>query len=210
MFCPLCKAEYRQGITTCSDCEVPLVPLLPPTESAEASSFDKGRLETLWEGDDLALHASLLEALDAAKIPYFNKPLSVYPGVRRADPFPVQPLTLFGYKVAVLSSNFPAAKQILEKLLDEEPKDEMELPDQPVGSIPQPQLGAASAQESTQEVWRGQDEEFARFLQDALRENDLCLRADSSAGDIVIFVTPRDASRAQEILRELKEASPPQ
>lgn len=210
MFCPLCKAEYRLGVSTCSDCEVALVPSLPTEEGVEASHLQKGRLEPLWEGDDLALHASLLEALDAAKIPYFNKPLSVYPGVRRADPFPVKPLALFGYKVAVLSSHFPAAKEILEKLLDQEPKDELELPDQPDRSVAQPQPGAAHDEEPTQEVWRGEDRAFARFLQDALRENDMSLLADSSGDETVISVRPSEASRAREILRELQEASPPQ
>lgn len=212
MFCPVCRAEYRQGITTCSDCEVALVPALPPARSAEVSPAEKGRLEPLWEGDDLALHASLLEALDTAKIPYFNKPLSVYPGVRRADPFPVQPLTLFGYKVAVLSSDFQAAKQILEKLLDQEPRDEMELPEQPesisAGASSEDRTGRD--EEPTAEVWRGRDQEFSRFLQDALRENDMRLRTDRSGDATVVLVRPSDAPRAREILRELREASPPQ
>jgi hypothetical protein len=29
MFCPLCRSEYREGFTECSDCGVPLVPELP-------------------------------------------------------------------------------------------------------------------------------------------------------------------------------------
>jgi len=187
------------------------VPSLPPAESAEPSPIGKGRLEPLWEGDDLALHTSLLDALDAAKIPYFNKPLSVYPGVRRADPFPVQPLTLFGYKVAVLSSDFRAAKQILEKLLDQEPKDEMELPAEPEPSVSEspPRTPSDEAEEPTVQVWRGNDEDFAHFLQDALRENDMPLRTDDLADETAVFVRPSDAARAQEIVRELREASPP-
>ena len=211
MFCPLCKAEYRPGITTCSDCEVALVPSFP-SEKTEESPITKGRLEPLWEGDDLALHASLLDALDAAKIPYFNKPLSIYPGVRRADPFPVQPLTLFGYKVAVLSSDLPRAQLILDKLLDQEPKDELELPAGPETSPNEPQryVGSSEEAEPTVEVWRGQDEEFSRFLQDALRENDLPLRSEAHPTETAVYVRPSDAARAKEILRELKEASPPQ
>lgn len=208
MFCPLCKAEYRKGFTTCSDCEVALVSELP-AENVDASSSSKGPLLPLWEGDDLALHSSLLEALDAARIPYFSKPLSVYPGVRRADPFPVQPLTLFGYKVAVLSSDFPGAKQILEKLLDQEPKDELELPEQPESAAGSSENRAASDEAPTSEIWRGQDKEFSQFLQDALRENEMPLRADAFGPDTVVSVRPSDAPRAREIVRELTEGAPP-
>ena len=30
MFCPICRAEYRAGFETCSDCQVALVDELPP------------------------------------------------------------------------------------------------------------------------------------------------------------------------------------
>jgi hypothetical protein len=72
----------------------------------------------LWEGDDLALFKSLLGELEATGIRYFDQPLSVYPGVRRWDQFPVQPITRFGYQVAVLSSELGSARQILGKLLE--------------------------------------------------------------------------------------------
>ena len=29
MFCPLCKAEYREGFTKCADCDVELIENLP-------------------------------------------------------------------------------------------------------------------------------------------------------------------------------------
>jgi hypothetical protein len=29
MFCPICKCEFREGFTTCSDCNVSLVEALP-------------------------------------------------------------------------------------------------------------------------------------------------------------------------------------
>jgi hypothetical protein len=35
MFCPKCKAEYREGIFKCSECNINLVPELPPEESVE-------------------------------------------------------------------------------------------------------------------------------------------------------------------------------
>ena len=210
MFCPVCKAEYRKAITTCPDCEVGLVPALPKIEDADQASMAKGALVPLWEGDDLALHTSLLEALDAAKIPYFSKPLSIYPGVRRADPFPVQPLVQFGYKVAVFSADFSAAKEILDELLDEEPKDAMELPEQPEAAVSGPEVAAGRDEQPILEIWRGADQEFFRFLQDALRENEIPTGAEAIGSENVVFVRPSDAPRTKEIIRELNEASPPQ
>ena len=32
MFCPKCKAEYREGFTVCADCNIPLVKEKPPEE----------------------------------------------------------------------------------------------------------------------------------------------------------------------------------
>ena len=68
MFCPECRSEFREGFTTCVECEVPLVSELPPEE-------DEHRGESLVTvygvGDpgDLALAKSLL---DDAGIPHFE------------------------------------------------------------------------------------------------------------------------------------------
>jgi hypothetical protein len=35
-FCPLCRAEYREGFTLCADCYVELVDELPPDEEESA------------------------------------------------------------------------------------------------------------------------------------------------------------------------------
>ncbi len=35
MFCPVCRSEYREGVTRCPDCGVALVDRLPPEEKEE-------------------------------------------------------------------------------------------------------------------------------------------------------------------------------
>jgi len=35
VFCPKCRYEYKPGVTTCPDCEVPLVPELPAETEPE-------------------------------------------------------------------------------------------------------------------------------------------------------------------------------
>ena len=71
----------------------------------------------LWSGDDLALHASLLEELKTEEVPYFDRPIGNYS--RRAFPnrFPASGVPLFGFEVSVFSSDSERAKAILERIV---------------------------------------------------------------------------------------------
>ncbi len=63
MFCPKCKAEYREGFTTCSDCQVLLVPELSPEE--EGPEFvDYEEILATFNPFDIALIKSLLDPED--------------------------------------------------------------------------------------------------------------------------------------------------
>lgn len=69
MFCPLCKAEYRQGVTRCSDCEVDLVETLPPESTESAPEFvDYKEVLATFNPMDIAFIKSVL---DAGHITYF-------------------------------------------------------------------------------------------------------------------------------------------
>jgi hypothetical protein len=59
MFCPVCKSEYREGFTKCSDCDVDLVRQLAEDSEAKAP---------LWAGQDASVRSAICEKLDAAKI----------------------------------------------------------------------------------------------------------------------------------------------
>ena len=65
MFCPLCKAEYRQGFTQCSDCHIALVATLHEAQSVP--------VECLWDGSDRAECNRILTGLMNADIPYFSR-----------------------------------------------------------------------------------------------------------------------------------------
>ena len=181
---------------------------LPKVENESRVSERKGPLVPLWEGDNLALHTSLLQALDAARIPYYTNPLGIYPGVRRSDQFPIQPLMRFGYKVAVLRSDSPAAEKILNELIEEGPKD-LVLSDEagPVSTFP---LASNTDEPPSFEIWSDEDKNFADFLVAALTENQITLRSDIEDHENRIFVRPSDSARAKEIVRELTDSSPPQ
>ena len=66
MFCPQCRSQYREGFTTCSDCNVPLVSELPPQSEADFVEY-KEVLSTN-SPSDRALISSIL---DAEGITYF-------------------------------------------------------------------------------------------------------------------------------------------
>jgi hypothetical protein len=73
MFCPECKAEYRPGVSQCSDCDVELVEGLSQSDISAANELTCGNLETMksvWTGNDQARCVSLCERLRLAGIPF--------------------------------------------------------------------------------------------------------------------------------------------
>lgn len=167
-----------------------------------------GSLHILWEGEDLALFENLLDALEGAGIRYFDQPLGIYPGVRRRDPFPVQPLARFGYQVAVLSSDLRRAREILGKLLDEEPQD-VELPAQDE-EWSEKAAATVTQEDLTCEVWSGGDESLAEFVKSALKENGMPIRLENPDNRTQIYVAAGNEARAREIVKEVVEGAPPE
>jgi hypothetical protein len=75
MFCPVCKAEYREGFARCADCDVDLVSELPAGAIVSAEPVDPGDPEedpfcSFWKGDDPRVHAELCELLGEQGIPH--------------------------------------------------------------------------------------------------------------------------------------------
>jgi hypothetical protein len=71
MYCPKCKAEYREGFTECADCEISLVPELPGLGSKEEQAFlDLEEVLSTANPGEIALIKSLLEA---ENIPYLTQ-----------------------------------------------------------------------------------------------------------------------------------------
>src|ERR1700685_707004 len=139
-------------------------------ELMAASLGPEGSLVMLWAGEDPALASSLLEELEAAAIPFVDRPTGDDHVPPSADILPIDWKTKFGFEVAVPSSKVAAAEKILEKLLDEEPAN-IEIPanesSEPAEVKPS-HLGAASCA-----VWSGSDEARAGFLSQALKENEI-------------------------------------
>jgi len=163
----------------------------------------------LWAGEDPALHSALLEELEAAGIPYIDKPTGDDEIAPAADVLPIDWKAKFGFEVAVPSSNLGAAEKILEKLLDEEPVD-MEIPaEDEAGPAAETVPGHLSA--ATRAVWTGAggEQERAEFLSEALKENEIPCRVEVHGSETTLYVPPEEEMLAREIIREIVEGAPP-
>ncbi len=62
MFCPKCKTEYREGFSRCADCDIDLIPELPPEPEPEPSEeyVDLINIKTYSSRHDAELAKSFL------------------------------------------------------------------------------------------------------------------------------------------------------
>jgi hypothetical protein len=68
VFCPLCKAEYREGFTRCSNCGTQLVASLGSSETSARA----GAPVLAWRGDDPVALSRVLAALQEAQVPSYQ------------------------------------------------------------------------------------------------------------------------------------------
>ena len=168
----------------------------------------QGSLVVLWAGEDPAVHTSLVESLDAVGIPYKDLRLGDDQVAPTADPLPIDWKPRFGFELAVLSGDLPAARQILEKILGEEPQD-LEIPAQGGAASPEPALTGTTELNPTLEVWAGEDDRIAQFLTSAMQENEIPIHLESLGNQTRIYVSSANEARAREIVREVTEGAPP-
>lgn len=113
MFCPQCKAEYRFGFTTCSDCGVDLVEYLDDDATTPAPTLDgdPNAMETLWAGTRDFTRQTIERALEATGIKYEVDGVEsqLMPAFR-------DPIT----RIQVRRGDFPAAVQAIQHVGGEE------------------------------------------------------------------------------------------
>ncbi len=173
------------------------------------SEFGKeGSFVILWAGESPSVHVNLLEKLEANGIDFDDKVLGDDSVAPTADPLPIDWKPRFGFEVAVLTSDYPAAKELLEKVLDKAPED-LEIPAQPEVVDPASKAYKANDAPANVQVWKGTDAKLAQFLTSALDENNLVARASAEAGSTIIYVAEGNETRAREIVREVTQGAPP-
>ena len=123
MYCPKCKSEFQSWVSSCPDCDVALVPELPPEPPHDAVE-----VKTLLDTSDPDLLPVLLGALRAAGIPYWTS------GESTMDLWPIGqadgrvPSSLISTSVLVPADRYEEALAILEtpaQVVDVEPGEEL-------------------------------------------------------------------------------------
>ena len=121
MYCPLCKAEYRQGFSRCSDCQVALV---ATQEEANSVAVDR-----LWTGDDRRKMEKILNGLMDAEVPFRSKE------TLKAQPWPwlsillfrfMRPRPTFEFYIDIFDKDRARSDEVLRKIEDAEKVDEEE------------------------------------------------------------------------------------
>jgi hypothetical protein len=213
MFCPQCKAEYRPGFTLCSDCQTDLVQDLPESSDVPNTRLAADDLREVWVGQSQEECVANCAELRAAGVPYhvLQHERQYFKGVDG------------NFRIGVLPEFFEQAKTIIEQGTSDDSDDpgsgrefEAELPTQddkaPTDADDEHLDWKDEApDDATVEVASESDRDFAGMIVLALRENDIESRtAVLPDGSRKIFVTPRDESRAQEIVREIQSETPPE
>jgi hypothetical protein len=207
MFCPICKSEYRQGFKACSDCHVDLVDELPVVDSPHT-------FEVLWSGEGAVFQDQLLEELEQQKIGAAGMPRDVLYR-NSSDVLGIRREPRFGLAVCVQKSDLPAARRILEHLLEQEHGE----------STPEAESIPFSAEEdvvadelplnwdsatASIEVWKGEEGSQLKFMEDALNGVGIpTLRVTEEGNDVSLMVRPEDEARGKEVVRQIQETSVP-
>jgi hypothetical protein len=178
------------------------------SEEGMSEFGNEGSFVILWAGENPSLHVNLLEKLEANGIAFNDKVLGDDEVAPTSDPLPIDWKPRFGFEVAILSTDYPAAKELLEKLLDNAPEN-LEIPAQPEVVDPATISSKANDAPANLEVWKGTDPKLAQFLTSALNENNLVARVGTQGGATVIYVAEGNQTRAREIVREVTQGAPP-
>lgn len=215
MFCPRCKAEYRQGFTHCPDCDVDLVTHLPtevPTNAIREEDRDK--LTLLWTGTSREAQSALCSGLGEANIAYEHKEkdVGIIPGLEQAV-----------YAVFVKQRDLNGAQFVLERVAqhfetadpeagaDDGSAAQQALPEEEDGDfrpVPDDIATDFNAEDATEEVWRGADSEMAETVRVCLRENGIGCVVQEVGNERAVLVMPESETRAKEIVDQIVRGTP--
>ena len=182
MYCPLCGLEYRPGFSTCSDCQVALVPDPPRPSSAETSA-DRASFVAVWAGDDPLKHGEICAALDRQRIP-----ARTLDREDRSFNLAAQP----AFEVFVPADFTDSARKVIKEIdIAEEAAARSSESGNPETAEEEGWSGEdedrggtldLNPEDATLEVWSGKDLRTAAMIVSSLRENQILCRSESGPG----------------------------
>ena len=207
-YCPLCDAAYAVGHEQCSVCGVDLVP-----EELRGHPLDeqqrKEKIVVIWRGGDPLAVSEVISALRDAGIRHHVQPTYEHMVFELGMPRPK-------YAVRVFSSDAAKAKVFLSDIRESAPF-ALDQTDDLDPESPKQASGPVSASEhewnpaaANIEIWTGEDGALAELLEACLRENRIGVRREGTKrSHFRLLIMPADEPAAREIIREVREATPP-
>jgi hypothetical protein len=159
----------------------------------------------VWRGGDPVAVSEVINTLRDAGIRHHVQPTNDHLVFELGMPRPK-------YAVRVFASDTAKAKELLADIRESSPFGLSEAPGSEDDSAtsqdrPAHQWNPAAA---TVEIWSGEDAALAGLLEACLRENVIGVRRQGSEpGLLRLLVMPADEISAREIIREVRDATPP-
>jgi hypothetical protein len=203
-YCPLCDAEYAASHTRCTVCGVDLV-----AEELRGQPLDdrqrNERILMVWRGGDPLAVSEVVNRLREAGIRHHVQATNDHLVFELGMPRPK-------YAVRVFESDFTKATELVADVRESLPFGLSFAPvaeEAPTAS-PERSSGHWNPAAATVEIWSGEDASLAELLQACLRENLIGVRRGGrEPGTLRLFVMASDEAAASEIIREVREATPP-
>ena len=205
-YCPICDAEYSGGYAGCTVCGVELV-----SEELRGRPLDERqrneRIELAWRGGDPGAVSQVIHTLREAGIRHHVQATNDHFVFELGMPRPK-------YVVRTFASDTARAKELVAGIYDPSPFVSMQpsalaLADEPL-QHESARLHEWNAAAATLEVWSGEDGALAQLLEDCFRENGIGVRREGKPPGVTrLNVMAIDEPLAREIVREVREASPP-
>jgi hypothetical protein len=205
-YCPVCDAEYADSHAMCSVCGIELVP-----EELRGHPLDerqrKEKIVLAWKGGDPLAVSEVIHILRDAGIRHHVQPTNEHLVFELAMPRPK-------YAVRVFLSDLTRAKELLANVRETAPfalEEPAEIDGDAIESESRSDRDFQS-KEATAAVWSGEDSALADLLEACLRENRIGVRREGDADaktEIRLFVKPEAEAASREIIREVREATPP-
>jgi hypothetical protein len=203
-YCPLCDAEYAASHTRCTVCGVELVSEQQRGRPLDERQQNEG-IVMVWRGGDPLAVSEVVNRLREAGIRHHVHATNDHLVFELGMPRPKYAVRVFASDVSKTTELLADIRESLPFGLSFTP-----VPEEEPTAIEERPTEPWNPAAATAEIWSGEDAALAELLEACLRENLIGVRcAGREPGTLRLLVTARDETAAREIIREVREATPP-